>query len=224
MPPTVYQLKPRFQALLRPTTNALAAAGITANQVTIAAVVLSAAVGPVPWITGDRRWLLAIPAALLVRMALNAIDGMLAREHGQASRLGVVLNELGDVASDAALYGPLAATGWFRPELIFAIVILAAMSELAGVMGQVLGGIRQYQGPMGKSDRALVFGILCLAVGAGAPAGLWVTIALAGIALLLVITIINRVRAVLRSTPAARNIEPAPRTGAAGPGPAEAGA
>lgn len=198
MPPTVYQLKPRFQALLRPTTNALASAGVTANQVTIAAAVLSAGVGVLPWLTGDVRMLLAIPAALLVRMALNAIDGMLAREHGQASRLGAILNELGDVASDAALYGPLAATVWFRPELIVAIVVLSAMSELAGVMGQVLGGERQYQGPMGKSDRALVFGALCLAIGVGAPAGVWVTVVLGFIAALLVITILNRVRAALR--------------------------
>ena len=30
-------------------------------------------------------------------MALNAIDGMLAREHGQKSTLGAYLNELTDV-------------------------------------------------------------------------------------------------------------------------------
>ena len=37
-------------------------------------------------------------------MAFNAIDGMLAREFGQKSRLGAYLNELTDVVSDAALY------------------------------------------------------------------------------------------------------------------------
>lgn len=219
MPPTVYQLKPRFQALLRPMTNALASAGVTANQVTIAAAVLSAAVGVLPWLTGDVRMLLAIPAVLFVRMALNAIDGMLAREHGQASRLGAILNELGDVASDAALYGPLAATAWFRPELIVVVVVLSAMSELAGVMGQVLTSKRQYQGPMGKSDRAFVFGAICLAIGVGAPAGVWVTVALACIALLLVLTIINRVRAALRSAaePGARPVEQNPEIGGARP-------
>jgi CDP-diacylglycerol--glycerol-3-phosphate 3-phosphatidyltransferase len=35
-------------------------------------------------------------------MALNAIDGMLAREHDMQSPLGAMLNELGDVLSDVA--------------------------------------------------------------------------------------------------------------------------
>ncbi len=37
-------------------------------------------------------------------MALNAIDGMLAREFNQQSTLGAILNEVGDIISDAALY------------------------------------------------------------------------------------------------------------------------
>jgi len=36
-------------------------------------------------------------------MALNAIDGMLAREHHMQSKLGAILNELGDVVSDTVL-------------------------------------------------------------------------------------------------------------------------
>ncbi|MBN9058691.1 MAG: hypothetical protein J0H21_05785 [Rhizobiales bacterium] len=35
---SVYDLKPRFQALLRPLVGALVARGVTANQVTIAAI------------------------------------------------------------------------------------------------------------------------------------------------------------------------------------------
>jgi hypothetical protein len=38
-----------------------------------------------------RRPLLVLPGFLFVRMALNAIDGMLAREHAMKSRLGAVL-------------------------------------------------------------------------------------------------------------------------------------
>jgi phosphatidylglycerophosphate synthase len=39
-------------------------------------------------------------------MALNALDGMLARECNQQTRLGAILNETGDVISDIALYFP----------------------------------------------------------------------------------------------------------------------
>ena len=62
-----------------------------------------------------------LPPVLLARMALNAVDGMLAREHAMQSALGAILNELGDVLSDTALYLPLAAApgpapraGWPR--------------------------------------------------------------------------------------------------------------
>src|SRR6185436_4340572 len=102
--PSVYDLKPAFQGVLRPLTRTLAAGGVTANQVTLAAALLSIATGGLLAARADapRVWLL-VPAVLFVRMALNAIDGMLAREHGQKSRLGGRLNEICDVVSDAAL-------------------------------------------------------------------------------------------------------------------------
>jgi len=40
-----------------------------------------------------------------------------------------------------------------------AFILLSVLNEFAGVMGKVLGGQRRYEGPMGKSDRALLMGI-----------------------------------------------------------------
>src|SRR5512139_3436853 len=106
---SVYDLKPRFQALLRPLVATLARRGVTANQVTIAAVLLSLVGGAlIAWRPFDAWPLLLLPLILLLRMGLNAIDGMLAREHSQQSKLGAILNELGDVVGDAAMYLPLA--------------------------------------------------------------------------------------------------------------------
>ena len=106
--PTIYDLKPRFQALLRPLAARLARAGITANQVTMAAAVLSLMAGVLIALQpGARLPFLFLPPVLFVRMALNAIDGMLAREHGMKTPLGAILNELGDLFSDIALYAPL---------------------------------------------------------------------------------------------------------------------
>ena len=102
-------------------------------------------------------------------MALNAIDGMLAREHGQKSRLGAYLNELGDVVSDAALYAPFALLPPFGRFWIGLVILLAALTEFAGVLGPTVGASRRYDGPMGKSDRALVFGALGLWVGLRRP-------------------------------------------------------
>src|SRR3954465_10582020 len=106
---TLYTLKPRFQALLRPSVRRMAAGGGTATRVTIAAAAGSVAIGFVIVMDADARPVfLLLPVWLAIRMALNAMDGMLAREFGQQSRLGAYLNELGDVVSDAALYAPFA--------------------------------------------------------------------------------------------------------------------
>lgn len=195
---SIYDLKPRFQALLRPLTRWLAGAGVTANQVTVFAALLSAAAGLVVFLRPAAGWpLLLIPGVLFARMALNAIDGMLAREHGQKSRLGAVLNELGDVVADAALYLPLAAVPGVSPPLVVAIVLLAVIAEMAGVVGVQIGASRRYDGPMGKSDRAFAFGLLALLLGLGVAPGRWTTAFLAVVALLAALTIINRSRRAL---------------------------
>ena len=196
--PSVYDLKPRFQALLRPGVGALARAGVTANQVTAAAAVLYLAAGATIALLPDRRWpLLLLPLVLLLRMALNAVDGMLAREHGQKSRLGALLNELGDVVSDAALYLPLALVPGVPPAPVVALVVLAGLSELAGVLGVTIGASRRYDGPAGKSDRALVMGAVGLALGLGAPAGRWLEVLLWVLAAGVALTVVNRARAAL---------------------------
>ncbi len=196
--PSIYDLKPQFQALLRPLVRRLANYGVTANQVTVSAAVLSIGVGA--WVAateGARAALLAVPITLLVRMALNAIDGMLAREHQQQSRLGAILNEVGDVVADAALYLPLALVPGVPAVWVVLAVVLAVVSELVGVLGLQVGSTRRYDGPMGKSDRAFVFGAVCLALGLGAPTGPWLSGVLGFVVLLLVATIANRGRRAL---------------------------
>jgi len=193
---SIYDIKPRFQNLLRPITTRLAAAGVTANAVTLLAMVISVAIGLALAVfqPGPTAYL-ALPIWLFLRMALNAIDGMLAREHGQKSTLGAYLNELTDVISDAALYLPFAFVAPFGGLSVGGVIWLAAVSEMAGALGPMVGASRRYEGPMGKSDRAFVFGALGLWLGlAGALPG-WLAWLMPLVALLIVLNIINRVRA-----------------------------
>lgn len=191
---SLYALKPRFQSLLRPGVEALARRGITANQVTVAAAAGSVGLGAALWLTGGWRPLfLLLPLWLLIRMALNAVDGMLAREHGQKSRLGGYLNELSDIVSDAALMLPFALVAPFSPFWIGLVIFLSALSEYAGVMGPLVGASRRYDGPLGKSDRALVFGALGLWIGLGLPLPALMFWILPLMAALLVLTTVNRV-------------------------------
>jgi len=195
---SIYNLKPAFQSLLRPIVRLLARNGVTANQVTLFALALSLATGAaIAWWRGPRI-LLLLPAVLLARMALNAMDGMLAREHNQKTALGAILNELGDVIADAGLYAPLALVPGFTSWLIVVVVVLAILSEMTGVIGVQIGASRHYDGPMGKSDRAFVFGLMGLVLGLRVSIERWIPYVLAAMVILLALTIINRARNALR--------------------------
>lgn len=196
MPTTLYELKPGFQKLLRPLVARLATAGITANQVTIATGVASIALG-CGLAVEHRGWIL-LPIFLFARMALNAMDGMLAREHGQKSRLGAVLNELTDVISDAALTLPFATLPGWNPLAVTGAIFFAALTEMAGVVGLTIGSTRRYDGPFGKSDRALALGVLGAWLALGWPVSAWVTgAAPAAWIVLCCATIVHRVRRAL---------------------------
>ena len=160
---SIYDLKPKFQNLLRPLVIKLEQRGVTANQVTLTACTISVILGLILTALSGYHWLfILIPIWLFVRMALNAIDGMLAREFNQKSRLGGYLNEITDVVSDAALYLPFAFVYPFDGLQIGLIIWLSALTEFCGVLGQVQGKTRRYDGPLGKSDRAFLFGLLGL--------------------------------------------------------------
>jgi len=196
--PSIYDLKPRFQNLLRPLVNGLARIGVTANQVTIAALLLSVTVGHMIARTHGGRMLLVLPAVLFVRMALNAMDGILAREHNQKSALGAILNELGDVIADVGLYLPLAAVPQFDPWLVIGVVILSVLTEMTGVLGVQIGASRRYDGPLGKSDRAFLFGLMGLLLGFRVRIDRAIPVVLFAMILLLVMTIVNRARGALQ--------------------------
>jgi len=73
----------------------------------------------------------------------------------------------------------------------------AVLTEFCGVLGPALGARRAYAGPMGKSDRALLVGVLGIAT-AFLPRLLeWWPALLGAAALLTVFTCLNRLRAVL---------------------------
>lgn len=196
---SIYELKPRFQSLLRPGVRLLARMGVTANQVTVAAVFLSLATGGIIALNPTvSSFLFLLPPVLFLRMALNAVDGMLAREHDMKSPFGQILNELGDVVSDAALYLPFALLPGISPIPVVLIVLLATISEMAGVLGTVIGASRRYDGPVGKSDRAFLFGLLALLLGLGIQGKPWIDYVLSVMAFLIAVNVSIRVLRALK--------------------------
>ena len=194
---SIYALKGRFQALLRPMVDALFRGGITANQVTLTAAAVSLLVAAVVY-RGGASWpllYLLLPAWMLLRMALNAVDGMLAREFGQQSRVGAYLNELCDVVADAALYLSVLGVPGVNATALWSFALCAALTEYAGVLGLMVGASRRYDGPMGKSDRAFVIGVLGLGLALGLLGARSVTWAALLLSVTCIVTVWRRVRA-----------------------------
>ncbi|MNX86635.1 Inner membrane protein YnbA [compost metagenome] len=157
---SIYKLKPKFQNLLRPFLDFLYSKGVTANQITLISVVWSFIIAGFFWFADSNFYFfLALPIGLFVRMALNALDGMMARTYNQQSKLGEILNELGDVISDIAIFLPLIKC---EPDSLYFIIIficLSVINEFSGILAKVVSGERRYDGPMGKSDRAFAIGL-----------------------------------------------------------------
>ena len=155
---SLYDLKPKFREQLSGITYYLYKNNITPNQITSTAIILSVLYGigmlffPILF--------LFFPFFVFFRMALNAIDGLMASAYNMKSDLGFILNEVGDIVSDFFLFLPFC---FYAPIYLFIpFIILTILTELYGMAGLDISGKRNYQGPLGKSDRVFVFGIFAL--------------------------------------------------------------
>lgn len=197
---SVYQLKSKFSDVLRPICNFLVKIGITANMVTVSAFLMSVAAGVLVYIYEPKFpcafWLL--PVVLFIRMALNNIDGVIAREHNQKTNIGAIYNELGDILSDLAIYIPFLYVCNIDFWLIFLFAVCTIISETVGIMGVQINASRRYDGPMGKSDRAFWLSIFAIVRYIHPLLLKSQNIFVGVVVLLLVFTIFNRITAALK--------------------------
>jgi CDP-diacylglycerol--glycerol-3-phosphate 3-phosphatidyltransferase len=195
---SLYQLKPRFQQLLSPLLAGLERRRITPNQLTLATMLLSIIYGALlAWRHESFAVWAGFPVFMLLRMMLNAIDGMLANATNQKTALGALLNEMCDQVSDLALYLPFCLLPGLAAPLVLAAVILGLLAEYAGLCALAVGSERRFDGPMGKSDRAFAYGLLVILAQAGA-APLVLNGLLTLVCALLLLTMANRLRQALR--------------------------
>ncbi|MCH2233243.1 MAG: CDP-alcohol phosphatidyltransferase family protein [Crocinitomicaceae bacterium] len=195
---SIYKIKPAFQKLLQPLMNGLYKIGVTPNAITVFSIVFSLGLGALvyyhPW---NPSFLLLVTLGLFLRMVFNALDGMMAKQHNMQSKLGEVLNEIGDVLSDLFVILPFVIIPSIDPGWILLFAFLAVINEFAGVLGKALGGERRYEGPMGKSDRALFIGLFCIITYSWEGFSAYQNEAFIGaIGLILISTIVRLVKAV----------------------------
>ena len=160
---SIYKLKPKFQKLLMPLLKLLHNFGITSNFLTVFTIVFSFFIGYLLFLGIDNQiYFLFVSLGLLIRMMLNALDGMMATTFNLKSKKGEVLNEIGDILSDLAIYFPFIYFNSLSLELIIIFISLSVINEFCGLLAKSVSGIRRYDGPMGKSDRAFLVGIICI--------------------------------------------------------------
>ncbi len=160
---SVYKLKPAFQRLLTPLMRGLRSMGVTPNHLSFAAILLSGFMGYALWMSSTADWyLLLVPLGLLLRMALNAMDGMMATQFDMKTTWGEILNEFGDMISDILILLPMFALPGIEWWMAVIFTLLALLNESAGILAKAISGIRRYDGPMGKSDRALFVSLIAL--------------------------------------------------------------
>ena len=160
---SIYKLKPKFQKLLIPLLRLLHNLGISPNFLTVFTILFSFFIGYLLFLGIDNKiYFLFVSIGLLFRMMLNALDGMMATTYNLKSKKGEVLNEIGDVLSDIAIYFPFIYFNSLSIELIIIFISLSVINEFCGLLAKSISGIRRYDGPMGKSDRAFFVGIICI--------------------------------------------------------------
>ena len=160
----LYLQKGKFQKI----TRWIGGKWMTANQATLFGCICIAIVSASFYFglsCPDANWmLLLVPAFLLLRMMMNTLDGMLAREYHTGTVAGELWNEALDILGDNVCYGIL----WFVPEFpktpLVIFLLLTWAAEFFGVLGKSMpGGVRRHETVLGgKPDRAVWMGLLAL--------------------------------------------------------------
>lgn len=138
-----------------------------------------------------------LPGACLLALAAvtDALDGTVARLRGTVTKLGAFYDSVADRASDVVLFG---AAAWLVRDdpLLFALAIVALGGALITSYIRAKAEALGWQATVGLMERAERVIILILAIGFGfVPIALWI------LALGAVITIAQRLRAVMAQAP-----------------------
>ena len=153
---------------------------------------------------GWRAWLVVAALGIQLRLLCNMLDGMVAVEHGRATPVGALYNDVPDRIADTVILvgaGYALAVGGWNPTLGWACAVMALFTAFVRVLGGALGTPQFFFGPQSKSQRMAVLtgGALLAAAMPSAPgAGQVITLALAVILVGSTVTVVRRVLRIAR--------------------------
>jgi CDP-diacylglycerol--glycerol-3-phosphate 3-phosphatidyltransferase len=199
----LYSTKGAVNARLVPLVDRLAAAGVTPDQVTLAAIPV-AVVGGACVLASQQvpALLLLVPLLVVLRIVLNLVDGNMARRTGRIHARGELYNEVGDRIGDVAFLAPAAFLPGAPSQVILLGVLASVMASYVGITTKAAGGERIYRGILSKPGRMALLLVCSVWAFIAGPAGStpWVVF---GVVLLLgtTLTLLERVVVAIRRLP-----------------------
>jgi len=109
--------------------------------------------------------------AIVARMVINTLDGLVAEEFNKTSKLGAYLNRLPGEFTDSVIVLGLWSIGEFPWTL--ALVVLVGWVQVFGLLGLVSGSTIQSVGPCGQTDRLAILAIASLVAAFVNPVQVW---------------------------------------------------
>lgn len=162
----IYSIKPKFQKFLSPIKNLFIRYKVHPTTINILSLIISLSGGISLYLSGKYPLLLIyIPFMAFIRTALNALDGLVARELKiKNQKFGEVLNEITDRFSDVVIFLGLAFVAYVNLSLGLITIILILLNSYLSILSKAAGGSRQYGGLVGKADRMFYLSLASILV------------------------------------------------------------
>jgi phosphatidylglycerophosphate synthase len=193
-------LKSRSQPIFKAAAAALARRGVTPNAISAMSIVFGVLAGVFFASTasiadGWQRFAFFAAAAMIqFRLLCNMLDGMVAVEHARRTPSGELWNEVPDRISDVVtiLGAGLAIGGDFRAAVVAAV--LAMMTAYVRALGASVGAGQCFLGWGSKPQRMAILTVAALGAAMSGQLTVLVTVGLALICVLALVTVIQRLR------------------------------
>lgn len=155
-----YNLKHASAKLLHPLLKFLI--NFHPNTLTSASLIFSLFAGLCFFLSKIPGFLILAIPFILLRMAMNVLDGMLARQKGISGPEGEVFSEMTDRFSDLALLMGITFSGYTNNILGLSATISILIVSYMGILGKAVGANRQFGGFLGKVDRMVYMSLAAI--------------------------------------------------------------
>lgn len=162
----IYSIKPLFQKSLTPLKRILVKWKVSPTAINLLALLISISGGLAIYYSQYYIILLIyVPFMAFIRTALNALDGLVARElKVKNQKFGEVLNEFTDRLSDISIFSAFIFMPQVNTYLASATLVIILTNSYLSILSKAAGGKRQYGGLVGKADRMIYLGIFSIIV------------------------------------------------------------